>query len=121
MFRLGERISFNEGQADLLEESNPVLKRIAKLINNRKEELVVVSGHTDDRPIHNNRFPSNWELSSARSVAVAKRLIEWGVDPHRVSTESYAEYRPLYENTSEENRQANRRVEISLVRRLRKG
>jgi chemotaxis protein MotB len=77
---------------------------------------VVVSGHTDDTPIHNEVFPSNWELSAARAINVAKILIGSGVEPGRVATQAFSEYRPLYENTSPGNKQANRRVEITLIK-----
>jgi chemotaxis protein MotB len=73
-----------------------------------------VAGHTDNTPIKTPQFPSNWELSTARAVNVAKYLIASGVTPERVSVQGYASYRPLRANTSSQNRQANRRVEITL-------
>jgi chemotaxis protein MotB len=76
----------------------------------------VVSGHTDNTPINTEQYPSNLELSSARAINVAKFLIDNGVSPHRVSIQGFSEYRPLFENTSHKNRQANRRVEIALIK-----
>ena len=113
---LGERITFRVGEAQLLADFQPALSRIADFIAQKKGYEVVVLGHTDDTPIHNSRFPSNWELSAARAVDVAKFLIESGVRPERVSIRGYSEYRPLHENTTPENRQANRRVEIMLIK-----
>jgi chemotaxis protein MotB len=113
---LGERITFRVGKAELLVDFRPALSRIAAFIAHKKGYDVVVLGHTDDTPIHNAQFPSNWELSAARAVAVAKFLIEKGVRPGRVSIRGYSEYRPLYKNTTPENRQANRRVEIMLTK-----
>jgi chemotaxis protein MotB len=113
---LGERITFRVGEAELLVNFQPALSRIADFIAHKEGYGVVVLGHTDDTPIHNSQFPSNWELSAARAVDVAKFLIENGVRPERVSIRGYSEYRPLHENTTPENRQANRRVEIMLIK-----
>jgi chemotaxis protein MotB len=114
---LGESITFTLGEAELLESFKPTLIRIAALIAARPEYKVVVAGHTDDRPIYTDRFPSNWELSAARAVNVVKFLAAHGVDPRRASINGYAEFQPIFENTTEENRQRNRRVEISLIQK----
>jgi len=113
---LGERITFRVGEAELLVNFQPALSRIADFIAHKQGYEIVVLGHTDDTPIHNSQFPSNWELSAARAVEVAKFLIESGVRPERVSIQGYSEYRPLHENATRENRQANRRVEITLIK-----
>jgi chemotaxis protein MotB len=113
---LGERITFRVGEAELVVNFQPALSRIADFIAHKEGYEVVVLGHTDDTPIHNSQFPSNWELSAARAVDVGKFLIENGVRPERVSIQGYSEYRPLHENTTPENRQANRRVEITLIK-----
>jgi len=113
---LGERITFEVGEADLLEDFQPTLRRIAGFIASRQGYEVVVSGHTDNTPMHTALFPSNWELSASRAVNVAKFLIENGVDSRRVYIQGYSEYRPLYENSSPENKQGNRRVEITLIK-----
>ena len=116
IFVLGEQVTFPTGQAKLLESFQPTLQRIAALIASKKEYMVVVSGHTDNTPIKTVQFPSNWELSAARAISVAKSLTENGVDPARVSIQGNAEYRPLYENSTPSNKQANRRVEITLIK-----
>lgn len=112
---LGERITFREGEASLLEAYYSISKRIAKFIASKKKYQVVISGHTDNTPINTEEFPSNLELSAARAINVAKSLINNGVSPARVSIQGFSEYQPLFDNTSPENRQANRRVEISLI------
>ena len=81
-----------------------------------REYKVMVSGHTDDTPIFTTEFPSNWELSAARAITVVKLLIKNGVDPLRISIQGFAEYRPLYENSTPESKEANRRVEIALIK-----
>jgi chemotaxis protein MotB len=118
---LGERIAFNVGEANLLPDFQPTLKRIAGFISSQQGYKVAVAGHTDDTPINTTRFPSNWELSAIRAVNVAKFMILYGVDPHRVSIEGYSAYRPLYANTTSQNRHANRRVEITLIQESENG
>jgi chemotaxis protein MotB len=115
VFVLGERITFREGEATLLEAYHSISKKIAGFIASKKDYQVVISGHTDNTPINTEKFPSNLELSAARAVNVAKSLINNGVSPVRVSIQGFSEYQPLLDNTSPENRQANRRVEISLI------
>lgn len=115
VFVLGERITFREGEAALLEAYRSISKKIAGFIASKKDYQVVVSGHTDNTPINTEKFPSNLELSAARAINVAKSLIDNGVSPERVSIQGFSEYQPLFDNLSPENRQANRRVEISLI------
>ena len=113
---LGERIAFKVGEANLLPDFQPTLKRIAGFISSQEGYKVAVAGHTDDAPINTIQFPSNWELSAIRAVNVAKFMILHGVDPHRVSIEGYSAYRPLHANTTFHNRRTNRRVEITLIK-----
>ena len=115
VFVLGERITFREGEATLLEAYHSISKKIAGFIASKKDYQVVISGHTDNTPINTEKFPSNLELSAARAINVAKSLINNGVSPVRVSIQGFSEYQPLFDNTLPENRQANRRVEISLI------
>lgn len=116
IFVLGERVTFPTGQAKLLESFQPTLQRIASLIASKKGYKVVVSGHTDNTPIKTAQFPSNWELSAARAISVAKSLTKNGVDPARVSIQGNAEYLPIFKNSTPANKRANRRVEITLIK-----
>lgn len=113
---LGEKIAFNVGDATLLPDFQPTLQQIAGFISSQKGYRVAVAGHTDDVPISTRQFPTNWELSAIRAVNVAKFLIRHGVHPRRVSIEGYSAYRPLQPNSSAQNRQTNRRVEITLIK-----
>jgi len=113
---MGEKIAFNVGDANLLPDFQPTLKQIAGFISSQKGYKVAVAGHTDDVPISTRQFPTNWELSAIRAVNVAKFLIGHGISPRRVSIEGYSAYRPLLYNGSTQNRQANRRVEITLIK-----
>ena len=116
VFVLGERITFNVGDAILLADAQYALERIADWIAPQHQYQIVVSGHTDDIAIHTSRFPSNWELSAARAASVAKFLASHGVAPQRLIIQGKSEFHPLVANTSDKNRRANRRVEISLLK-----
>jgi chemotaxis protein MotB len=74
-----------------------------------------VAGHTDDNPIKSAKFPSNWELSAARSVAVVKFLQDEGVPPGNLSAAGFAAFQPVYSNKFKGGRQGNRRIEITLL------
>lgn len=116
VFVLGERITFNIGDAKLLTDAQSALKRIADLIAPQHHYQIIISGHTDDIAIRTPKFPSNWELSAARAASVAKFLASTGIVPQRLIIQGKSEFHPLAANTSDENRRANRRVEISLVK-----
>ncbi len=79
--------------------------------------VLQIDGHTDKRPIHTARFPSNWELSTARAIAVANFLISRGIPPERVAARGFAEFQPLDPGDSEEAYRRNRRIEIKLTTR----
>jgi chemotaxis protein MotB len=110
-----ERIAFDPGRAQLKPSAQPTLDKVAAFIKERPALLVEVQGHTDDRPISNSRYPSNWELSVDRATQVAKALIGLGVDPTRFSVKGFGEYRSLNPNDSDAHRFQNRRVEIQLT------
>ena len=71
-----------------------------------------IEGHTDDSPIHTERFPSNWELSASRAADVARMFVEAGFSPENLSIEGLAQFRPKLPNNNAINRAANRRIEI---------
>jgi len=108
---LASPILFELGKAELKQEIFPLLDEIATILKKLPNEIVV-EGHTDNLPIHTERFPSNWELSAARAINVAKYLIKKGVSPSRVGVVGYADSRPIYPNDTPEHRASNRRVEI---------
>ena len=115
IIELRDNILFDSGQADLIEGSTDVLDKVNALISTLPNKIVV-EGHTDNVPISNSKFPSNWELSTMRATTVVRYFVEdCGQDPARVSAQGYGEYKPLVENTSDENRAKNRRVNILIV------
>jgi chemotaxis protein MotB len=106
---------FNSGEAQLMPGAGDKIKRIAEVLMQYGLDMRV-EGHTDDVPIHNAQFASNWDLSTARAMAVAMMLLnESGVDPQRISIAAYAQYRPAAANDTAEGRRANRRVDIVVV------
>jgi len=109
-----ERIVFDPGQAQLKPSAQATLGKVAAFIEERPFAIVEVQGHTDDRPINNARYPSNWELSVERATQVAKALISLGVNPTQLSVKGFGEYRCLVPNDRDQNRLKNRRVEIQL-------
>jgi chemotaxis protein MotB len=106
---------FDSGQAKLMPQASDKIKRIAEVLMQYGLDMRV-EGHTDDVPIHNAMFSSNWDLSTARAMAVAMMLLnESGVDPQRMSIAGYAQYHPAASNDTPEGRRANRRVDIVVV------
>ena len=108
---------FESGTAEVLPEILPLLSRVAEVIRRAPPnlEIIRVSGHTDDRPMHSDRYPSNWELSSARASAVARALIEeFSLDAERFVVSAHAHHRPRDGSTDPVAHARNRRVEIFL-------
>ena len=117
MIRFGSDFTFSSGQAALRKSASEVIGNVASILNSAEAEgfEIVVVGHTDNVQPKSSaqRYPTNWELSTARAVSVAKSLASNGVDPARFEVAGYGEYRPIVENT-EGGTSANRRVEIYL-------
>jgi chemotaxis protein MotB len=106
---------FRSGEATLQPGAADKIKRIASVLLQYGLDMRV-EGHSDNVPIHNAAFASNWELSTARAMAVAMMLLhEAGVDPRLLSVAGYGEYHPAADNTTPEGRRSNRRVDIVVV------
>ncbi|MHB8988023.1 MAG: OmpA/MotB family protein [Desulfobulbia bacterium] len=114
---LEEQLAFSSGQAMLAAESTAILDRVGGLILEKEGYDVVISGHTDDIPIQNASFHSNWHLSAARAVAVAEYFLGRGVAPQRITTQGFAEFQPRFSGDTSQNRAKNRRVEITLLKK----
>ena len=111
-----DRVLFDTGRAELKAGARGILQSLAAELD-KLPHSVRVEGHTDNVPIHNSLYPSNWELSTARAVGVVRFLIEsGGMDPGRLSAVGYGEYRPIASNQTDEGRARNRRVDIVLLR-----
>ncbi len=113
--RLEGEVLFESGEATIQPRAGEILDRIAAIARTQPGS-VEIEGHTDDVPIANTRFPSNWELSGARAAAAARYLIERGVPAERIRAIGFADTRPVVPNDTPENRAKNRRVEFVFVR-----
>jgi len=112
VLEIKDDILFSSGEADLKPQAMEILKKLSGLLGSIPN-TISVEGHTDNRPIHNVQFDSNWELSSARALAVVRHLSErLELDPKRFCAVGYGEYRPIVPNTTAENLAKNRRVTI---------
>ena len=116
LFDSGSAVVGPAGQ-DQLDVLATTLILIAKEIPSDINWVLRIDGHTDKRPIATAQFPSNWELSTARAVAVAKFLISRGIPPERLATAGFAEFAPLDPADNEEAYKKNRRIEMKLDQR----
>jgi len=114
---------FKPGKAELSNKAMDILSKASSVIQaeSKSHYTVEIEGHTDDVPIHNAEFESNWELSSARSTGVVRHFIANGVDPLKLKGASYADTRPKFDPTVEgidlkSARAANRRIVIFVHR-----
>jgi chemotaxis protein MotB len=108
---------FDSGKAEIRKEAFPVLKKIARVLEeNMSEYPIGIEGHTDNQPIKQSGWKSNWELSSARALSVLHHMINnHGIAPDRISAIGFGEYNPVASNSSARGRQLNRRVEIVVM------
>ncbi|WP_434798867.1 flagellar motor protein MotB [Terrisporobacter vanillatitrophus] len=120
VLQLDETILFDPGKADLKTKSEKLLNMVTKIIKELPND-VLIEGNTDDVPMFNEEFQSNWELSTGRAVSVVKYFVSVKkLDPTRFSVKGYGEYKPLVENNSAKNRSTNRRVDILIVKEQQK-
>ena len=116
LISLDDTVPFASGDATLRPRALPILEKVAAMALGQPALHLAIGGHTDDRPITNKKFPSNWELSTARASGVARYLIEKGVHPTRLYVQGFANFKPLAPNSNPQSRRVNRRVEIRLFR-----
>ena len=106
---------FDSGSAEIRASSLDAFDRLALVLRDSSD--LRVEGHTDNVPIHNARFDSNWDLSTARATATVRLLIvKYDFDPQRLAASGYAEFRPIADNDSADGRAKNRRVDIVIPR-----
>lgn len=112
-------VLFASGSDELSPEGLATVQRLApalaQLLQTEPDQMILVGGHTDDVPIANQRFASNWELSAARATAVARALIGAGLSPARVLASGFGSYHPLTGNHGPDERRRNRRIEVLVV------
>lgn len=111
--RIADNLLFASGQAELMYEGMVLISQLTEILQQFPGEISV-EGHTDNIPINTARFPSNWELSSARAISVLLFLEQEGIADTRMRAIGYADTRPLQPNDTAEGRSGNRRVELIL-------
>src|SRR5437870_2289916 len=123
-FVFQSEVFFDTGQAVLLPEGRAELDQVAAALVDLDRQIppdipwvLRVDGHTDSRPITSPQFPSNWELSSARAIAVVQYLVSRGIPPQRLVAAGFGEFQPIDPARTEEAYQRNRRIELKLTER----
>jgi chemotaxis protein MotB len=118
VLQLHNDVLFDKGEAEVKPDGKQALSEIAATLRGVGAKRFQVAGHTDTEPITTEKkkdFPTNWELSAARAIAVVKFLVEKGVDPGTLSAAGYGPYDPVASNGTPDGQAKNRRIEITLV------
>jgi chemotaxis protein MotB len=121
-FVFQSEVLFDTGKADVNDAGKTELDKLASAIVELEHEIppeipwvLRVDGHTDKRPIQSAQFPSNWQLSTARAVAVVQYLISKGVEPQRLVAAGFGEFQPIDPGDTEDAYRKNRRIELKLT------
>lgn len=110
---------FNSGSNELKDESKPILKKVGVILERFAEGTIEIEGHTDNVPMSGRRFANNNELSAARALSVFDyMMVETNLEPARIKTSGRGEYVPIADNSTEEGRARNRRVEIRIYNEI---
>lgn len=118
VIQLPQDILFASGSATVGQDGRQTLAEVAGVLADLPDRAFQVEGHTDNVPISTERFPSNWELSTARALSVVRLLVQGGVDPKNLSGAGYGEFQPVASNDDAEGRRKNRRIEIVMLPNL---
>ncbi|MSN25041.1 MAG: OmpA family protein [Geobacter sp.] len=111
-------ILFDSGRSDVKRDGLAILNKMVETLKGVSDKAIRIEGHTDNVQISGSLtriFPTNWELSAARAINVAKYLQQQGIDPRNLSAEAFAEFKPVADNSTKEGKAKNRRIEITLV------
>jgi chemotaxis protein MotB len=113
VIRMMGESTFDSGSAEIKPELKPLILRIGQILTKETAGDIIIAGHTDDVPVKGGPFQSNLKLSIARAATVAQFLLDQtAIDPRRISTMGFGEFRPIADNQMEAGRRKNRRVEI---------
>jgi chemotaxis protein MotB len=115
VLQLPTDVLFDSGSARLSRAGKETIAQVTTILKEVSGRHYQVEGHTDNVPIHNSLYASNWELAAARGLGVVRAMVEGGIDSSAVSAASYGEYHPVARNDIEEGRRVNRRIEIIVV------
>ncbi len=114
LISLPNDVLFDSGSATLKHAGQDAVAQVAQALAGFSDRQFLVAGHTDDKPIHSARFPSNWELSTERAVVVTRYLVAKGLKPEGLGAVGYGEFDPVVANDTDGHRGQNRRIEIQL-------
>ncbi len=114
VLQLANDVLFDSGKTELKAAGQQALRELAVILRTLEGRQLQIAGHTDNVAIQTARFPSNWELSTARAVTVARFLISETIDPKTLSAAGYGEFDPIATNDHPDGRGRNRRIEITL-------
>nr|WP_314461646.1 flagellar motor protein MotB [uncultured Clostridium sp.] len=115
VIRLNNAILFDSGSADIKKQSEDTLIEVASLLNT-VDNFIRIEGHTDNVPISRSKYPSNWELSTARAVNVVKLFInKCNYPPNKLIAVGYGEFKPVADNETAEGKTKNRRIDIIIL------
>ncbi|PYN89161.1 MAG: chemotaxis protein MotB [Candidatus Rokuibacteriota bacterium] len=113
-----EAVLFDSGKAEIKQEGLVVLGKVIEILKTVNDKAIRIEGHTDNKPIVGpltQRYPTNWELSAARAINVARYLQKQGIEPANLSAAGFGEFKTVADNATLEGRAKNRRIEIVLV------
>jgi chemotaxis protein MotB len=113
-----DAILFDSGKAEIKSEGLVVLGKVIEILKTVNDKAIRIEGHTDAMPIAGSlaqRYPTNWELSAARAINVARYLEKQAINPGHLSAAGFGEFKPVADNATVEGRAKNRRIEIVLV------
>jgi chemotaxis protein MotB len=108
-------VLFDSGSARLSKTGKAAVQEVGTVLAALGRRRIQIEGHTDNVPIHNPQFASNWELASARALVVARAMMQAGLPNEAVSAASYGEFHPIASNDDPQGRAANRRIEVVLL------
>ncbi len=118
VINLPDNILFATGRSSLNLEGQETLKQVAAVLKEFSDRSFQVEGHTDNIPMKSTKYPSNWELSTARAMSVVHLMIAEGVDAKNISAAGFGEFQPRANNETKEGRALNRRIEIIMLPNL---
>jgi chemotaxis protein MotB len=118
LVKLPDNVLFDPGRTDIKTAGKDAIAQLTTALQAISGRKFQVAGHTDNTPIHTGKFPSNWELSTARAVVVVNFMIKSGMEPERLSAAGFADNDPVAPNDTPEGKAQNRRIEIELLPNL---
>jgi chemotaxis protein MotB len=114
VIRLNDALLFSSGRAHLDDKALAVVEKVSAVVRSLPNSIRI-EGNTDDQPPDGGLYPDNWELSTARALAVLGAMTQFGISPDRLSASGYAQYNPIVPNTDDASRTKNRRVDVVVL------